>query len=1155
MNWLRGLVLACWTAGVFTGLPSAEGRVLDDFNSGKSGWEDFSFNAALPLPQVEDGRFKFTLPPAGQAIFIASTKTTETFELKEGRSIEFRVDLVEGGGKDSFAVLAFIPTSTGASTLAGYGMAKSTTDILITKGIGKYFYNENPPEPVKNENVALSLTMTALGGNVILTARVLDLDNQEAVLFEKTVVDTPAADVMANGTDEPAAPYLTEGRFVLYLYQDFDANAPENPYQVTYDNAEVFVTDRALLDDFNSGKEGWEDFSFNAALPRPAVADGLFQFRLPPVGQAIFIASTKTTRTFELREGERLTFQVDLVEGGAKDSFAVLGFIPTSTGASTLAGYGLAKSTTDILITKGIGKYFYNEDPPEPIRNENVILSLEMTVRGGNVYLLAQVLDRDDPSVVLFEKRVVDTPAADVMANGTDDPAAPYITQGHFVLYLYQDFDAGAPEDPYRVDYDNAVVASAPAAANEPPVISALQPSPASNFLPASTTLSFTASDDAPLADGAFSIVLNGTEYTAANGLAVAGTGTTRTVSLAGVLEANVNYQALARVVDAEGVSREIAFQFDTFASGNRIIEVEDYNFQAGEYINDPVPYPEDGGPAPDTYNNQEGIRDVDYSDTRAGPNFTNTRYRTFDPIRMARTLDKPRAKFVAAGGPDAGVYDYDVGDIVAGEWMQYTRDFAPGTYEVYLRKQVVNLAFGESVLERVTGDRSEPDAPAQLLGTFLGQRGGFDYQNVPLTDGTGANRIVLRLSGTTTLRLRHVTTSTSDAYRQLNYMVFVPVPDPGVQRATVSATLPAAGTTVESVRPSLQATLANRDTTVNVGTVRLEVNGEAVPGAVVEATADGAVVRHDLAALPPSGSLVTARVIFLDSEGVEVSTEWSFTVTYRSLPLAARVNASGTERGFRVRVVQAPFDLGPLENSLDRAENQLAPNSSIPREVDVQDTVDRINFNKVIGAMAGFFEDDLPVPGIDPDVTGNGNNDFAVEILTYLELPAGVHRFGVVTDDGYKIAVARAPVSPGTAPLAFHNGGPANTTFDFVVPQSGFYAFRMVWYERAGAGHAEWFSVDPATGVRTLINDTSAPGGIAAWRTIAEVVDEVVVESAPAVQGPYAPEPAATVSVASRTATVPLGAGHRFFRLRGGSALTIQTVQVQGGVLQLTWQ
>ena len=149
------------------------------------------------LPQETGGQFRFEQPAAAQAIFSASQKTSRVFDLVEGERLEFSVDLIEGGAKDSFAVLAFIPTTGGGGpgTLGGYGFAKSTTDVLVTKGVNKYFYNEDPATPIKNDNITLSMAMTVRGGNVSINARVLDKDAGDAVIFEETVVDTPAADV------------------------------------------------------------------------------------------------------------------------------------------------------------------------------------------------------------------------------------------------------------------------------------------------------------------------------------------------------------------------------------------------------------------------------------------------------------------------------------------------------------------------------------------------------------------------------------------------------------------------------------------------------------------------------------------------------------------------------------------------------------------------------------------------------------------------------------------------------------------------------------------------------------------------------------------------------------------------------------------------
>ena len=42
-----------------------------------------------------------------------------------------------------------------------------------------------------------------------------------------------------------------------------------------------------------------------------------------------------------------------------------------------------------------------------------------------------------------------------------------------------------------------------------------------------------------------------------------------------------------------------------------------------------------------------------------------------------------------------------------------------------------------------------------------------------------------------------------------------------------------------------------------------------------------------------------------------------------------------------------------------------------------------------------------------------------------------------------------------------------------------------MVWYERGGAAHVEWFSVDAASSTRTLINDPNSAGAIEAFTSV----------------------------------------------------------------------
>lgn len=1144
----RTIFLGAVSVGVVLlgGAPAAA-RVLDDFNDNtKTGWTDFTFVPGFGLPTEADQQFKFALPPVGRAIFTASQKTTETFELKEGRTLEFRVDIVSAGSKDSFAVLAFIPTANSPGTLAGYGFAKSTTDVLLTKGINRYFVNE--ATALKQDNTTLVLTLTVRGGNVIVTGKVLDKDDRNAVIWQKAVIDTPAADVMADGDDSPAPPFITTGYFTLICYADYDRNAPENPYFANYDNAEVWVTDRAVLDDFDdNAKSGWTDFTFVPGFGLPKEENQQFRFALPPAGRAIFTASQKTTQVFELKEGERLQFGVDIVESGGKDSFAVLAFIPTANSPGTLAGYGFAKSTTDILLTKGINRYFVNE--AIDLKQNNISLALTLTVRHGNVEIHGQALDKDANNAVFWERTFVDTPAADVMADGEDSPAAPFITSGYFTLICYADYDRNAPENPYFVYFDNAVVAAPPVAANTAPLISEVQPIEFGNFLPASTVVSFKVDDDKPLSNDRLSITLNGVAYTVANGLTVGGSGASRTVSLGG-LQPNVNYVAILSAEDSDGATTSRALYFDTFAPDSLVIEVEDYNFDNGRFIDNPTPAPEGSGPAATAYSLQTGTPNVDYLDTRPAPHATLSVYRPDDTVRMQHSLDHGRAKFAAAGGTEAGVYDYDVGDIAGGEWLNYTRTFPAGSYEVYLRQALANMDTGESVLELITSDPSQPNQTTRLLGSFLGAKTGFQYRNFLLTDATG-QRAIVRLAGIATLRLRQVTADAPDGARYQNYLIFNPVPDPGLQRAVVASTSPAAGATVTGVQPVITVKIQNRDTSVKADTIKLEINGQVVPASIVP-TAEGAELTYPIWPLPPSGANNTARVSFKDNFEVEVSNQWDFVLSYLSLDPANRRPGPGNQSGFKARFVQATADAQPLANDLQRAEDQLAANSTIPKAVDVTEQVQVVNLAQD-ERVSGFFDGEQLVPGLDE--AQFGTDDFAVEINTWLELPAGPVRFRIVTDDGYKLSSGRSPNDKEPV-LGFHNGGPANETVEFIVPAAGLYPFRLVWYERGGNAYAEWSAedlADPAK--RTLINDPNTPGAIKAFTQVPPPTPAVTLLAASVVTGPYDPDPSATVNTNTKTVTVPRTSEVRFYRLRAGSALRFKSIRLEAANVVMTYE
>ncbi|RME96098.1 MAG: hypothetical protein D6766_01560, partial [Verrucomicrobia bacterium] len=749
---------------------------------------------------------------------------------------------------------------------------------------------------------------------------------------------------------------------------------------------------------------------------------------------------------------------------------------------------------------------------------------------------------------VLWERTVVDTPGEDAMADGTDSPAEPFITTGYFTLYCYQQFNAAISQ--YRVVYDNAVLVTS-AAANSPPTISEIQPERFANFLPSDTVISFKAADDKPLPKEQLSIVLNGTPLPA-DALTITDLqpdGSSVRVSAAGQLAPDTNYEAVLRVVDADGATTEEVIYFDTFTASAKVVEVEDYNFDGGSYINDPAPFFE-GGFSATSYSLQTGVPEVDYHDTRSGPTAEYAMYRPWDAVRMQHSRDILRQKYEDAGGPDNLVYDYDVIDIAADEWLQYTRSFTPGYYEVYLRQAVVNMATAESVLEKVTGNPTQPNASTQLLGTFFGEKTGFQYRNFPLTDGTGQNKIVLQLSGVQTFRLRQVTPDPSDGARYQNYLVFVPVPPPGKQRAAVTLLRPAPDTEVKTVEPVIEVEIQNRETSVQVDSIELYLN-EVKVDATVESTIDGARVTYPISPLPPSGVTQSARVAYLDNEGEPIQASWQFTILYASLDPATARTGPGTERGFHIRFVQAPMGSN-LDNSLIRAEDQLAPDSTIPKAVDVTDTDQVINYSQNgPGSADGAFPGDELPPGLDPLV--NGDDDFAMEATCWLELTAGVHRMGVISDDGFKVVGGTLVNDPAVPALAFRSGGTANQTFDFIVPRDGFYPFRFVWYERGGGAHVEWFSVNRETGERILIN-SSEPGAIRAWLD-AENVPVDVLEYADQVQGPYVEDPAATLNAAAGQFTTTAGGQARFYRIRSTAARRITDIQLSGGQVTIQFE
>jgi hypothetical protein len=111
-----------------------------------------------------------------------------------------------------------------------------------------------------------------------------------------------------------------------------------------------------------------------------------------------------------------------------------------------------------------------------------------------------------------------------------------------------------------------------------------------------------------------------------------------------------------------------------------------------------------------------------------------------------------------------------------------------------------------------------------------------------------------------------------------------------------------------------------------------------------------------------------------------------------------------------------------------------------------------------------------------------------------------------------------------------------------------------MVWYERGGGAHAEWFAVDLATGERTLINDPDSPRAIKAYRNVAAEAAPKL-QSTPQLGEPFTDDNTATVNPGAKTITVPVNGPMRFYRLSGSQAHRITSPRLQGANLVLGYE
>ncbi|HSY17852.1 MAG TPA: hypothetical protein VK815_05930 [Candidatus Acidoferrales bacterium] len=409
-------------------------------------------------------------------------------------------------------------------------------------------------------------------------------------------------------------------------------------------------------------------------------------------------------------------------------------------------------------------------------------------------------------------------------------------------------------------------------ATNIPPTISNPQPADGSLYVsPGATNLSFEVdSFNSTVAGSAVSVFLNGVLQSGA--VFNSAGGTNQLLGTNGVTLAQDTFYTYTIIAqDANGNVASNNFTFNTFLPGDLYIDAYDYNYGSGQFVNNSTPT--------NAYANLLGNNGVDYSiSDLTGANNT-AGYRPGDLVQtLALPTDATGDPVDHANLRANGWTAYNVGFTVAGNWENYTRVIPVATnYSIYAR--AASGTGGQFEIERLTNaTATSASQPLIALGRVnVPVSGGsliYNGELTPLTDIFG-NTVVVPLSGTNTLR---ETAISSQGYN-LEYLLVVAVTNAtGKLRPYFATASPAPNATGVGLVTPLTFTLVNRQTTVNISTLKLFTNSvQVASGVSSNANPAGIVVSFTPAANRSANTIYTNTVVYTDSDGVNITNSWTF--------------------------------------------------------------------------------------------------------------------------------------------------------------------------------------------------------------------------------------------------------------------------------------
>lgn len=357
----------------------------------------------------------------------------------------------------------------------------------------------------------------------------------------------------------------------------------------------------------------------------------------------------------------------------------------------------------------------------------------------------------------------------------------------------------------------------------------------------------------------------------------------------------------------------------------------------------------------------------------------------------------------------------------------------------------------------------------------------------------------------------------------------------PAIVDPYVATTVPAPNATGVAPNATISAVIMDGLNAVAADSIQLIVNGAVVP-ATTNKVALETTVQYTTTPLLPS-AVTTVSVVFGNNAKPQArfTNTWSFTSTYVTLAPNLKVTPDTSKPGFiwnifanqanqvnsseRTEAALAgqlqDADGQPLPNLADPAAQgaAIAPSTAPnPANAPIQFAIASvINLSRVGGDNFGNFTPDDQMPGV--PATDTSDAGLAVEILTCLELPAGLTIMGVNSDDGFRTTAGLPQDALSAIRVGEYSGGrgSGDTTFMIVAPEAGVYAFRTSYENGSSDANIEWFTLSGTN--KVLVNDV-AKGGIKAYRASTGAVQPYVKTVQPAPAPRQLPETSSSVVV-----------------------------------------